>query len=322
MADLFTIDTLPTTSQAAIREFDDRYIAAQGTYSPNKWFDMLGTFSPTNSPDTTFPINQIGLLFQATKGENRFKNAIEKSIQIKSTEFDEGIKAKLMDLFTNSFAWARWQQGPSLLVTAEEWFRGKQVSTLIEAGETTLSYDGKYFFDDDHPINPGDSSVGTYDNLDVAGLDVISVANIQAQITQFRLNCKDENGNNLDFGRVALGVPTAKYEGLKNLLKKEQIASAAGTASETNPYGDGSIEVVHMPQLTDVNDWYVFAPELYSMIPPWLALKLSVPGSLATRVYDESSELFRDTGQIAYSAHIWYGFGLAFPQGIRKVTGA
>lgn len=322
MADLFTVEQLPTTSQEAVREFDDRYIAAQGTYSPKKWFDVMGVLAPTNTPHTTFPINQIGLAYQATKGESRFKQALEKFIDIKSVEFDEGIEAKLLDLYTQVFAWKRWQQGPGLLVVAEERFRGKQVATLIEAGESTLCYDGKNFFDDDHPINPGDSSVGTYDNLDIAGLDVVSVANIESQITQFRLNCKDENGEKIDFDRVAIGVPTAKYEPLKNLLKKEQVASAAGTASETNPYGDGSIEVVHMPQLTDANDWYLSAPELTQMVPPWLNLKLSVPSSLAQRVFDESSDFFLKTGKIRVSSHIWYGLGFAFPQAFRKVRGA
>jgi hypothetical protein len=321
MGNLYTVQQLPTTSQAAIREFDDRYIAAQGSFSPSKWFDLLGAFEMTNTPYTTFPVNQLSLQFQATKGESRFKQALEKSIDVKSIEFDEGIEAKLLDLFTQAFSWKRWQQGPSLLAIAEERFRAKQIATLIEAGETTLSYDGKYFFDDDHPINPGDVSLGTYDNLQATPKDPISIANIEAEITQLRLNCLDENGEKIDFTRVAIGVPSAKYEGVKNLLKKEMVAGA-GTESESNPYGDGSIDAVHMPQLTDANDWYVMAPELITMCPPWLALKLNVPGSLAARTFDEASDFFKNTGKIKYSAHIWYGFALAFPQAIRKVVGA
>lgn len=321
MADLFTIEQLPTTSQAAVREFDDRYIAAQGTFSPSKWFDMMGLFDTTNTPYTTFPINQISLAYQATKGDSRFKTALEKSIDIKSVEFDEGIEAKLLALFTESFAWKRWQQGPGLLVTAEERFRGKQIATLIEAGETTLSYDGKYFFDDDHPINPGDVSLGTYDNLQASVKDPISIANIETEISLFRQNCVDENGEKIDFTRVAICVPTPKYEGVKNLLKKEMIAGA-GTESESNPYAGGAIEVVHMPQLTDVNDWYLVATDLISMIPPWIALKLNVPASLAQRAFDENSDFFKATGKIRYSSHIWYGFGLAFPQAMRKIVGA
>jgi hypothetical protein len=322
MANLYTVDQLPTTSQAAIREFDDRYIAAQGAFSPSKWFDLLGAFESVNTPYTTFPINQLSLQFQETKGESRFKQALEKYIDVKSVEFDEGIEAKLLDLFTQAFSWKRWQQGPQLLTIAEERFRAKKIATLIEAGETTLTYDGKYFFDDDHPVNPGDSSLGTWDNLQASTKDVVSLVNIEAEITLFRQNCKDENGEKIDVNSFAICVPTEKYESVKNLLKKEMVAGS-GTESESNPYaGDGSIEVIHMPQLTDANDWYIVAKDLIAMCPPWLALKLNVPGSLAARTFDESSDFFRNTGKIKYSAHIWYGFNLAFPHAMRKIVGA
>lgn len=323
MANLFTVDQLPASSAAAIREWDDRYIAAQGTFSPSKWFDMLGAFASTNTPHTTYPISQLALDFQSTKGESRFKHATEQEINIKTTEFDEGVEAKLLDLFTQSFAWARWQQSAGLLVTAEERFRGKQLATLIEAGETTLSYDGKYFFDDDHPVNPGDPGLGTYDNLQASAKDVVSIANIEAELVEFALNCKDETGAKMDVSQFAICVPTQKYRPLKSLLNKEIIASVAGTASETNPYAmNADIEVVHMPQLTDVNDWYIIAKDLITIIPPWISLKLNVPGSLAMRTFDESSDHFLNTGRIKMSAHIWYGFGLGFPQGIRKIVGA
>jgi hypothetical protein len=132
----------------------------------------------------------------------------------------------------------------------------------------------------------------------------------------------DENGEKIDFQKIAICVPTPKFEQVKNLLSKEQIASTAGTASESNPYAGSGIEVVHMPQLTDVNDWYLVATDLIQLVPPWIALKLNVPASLAQRVFDENSDFYKATGKIRYSSHIWYGFGLAFPQGIRKIAGA
>ena len=39
---LYTQDTLPTTSQAAIREFNDRYIAAIGASKPTGWALEMG----------------------------------------------------------------------------------------------------------------------------------------------------------------------------------------------------------------------------------------------------------------------------------------
>jgi len=322
MADLFSIDQLPTTSAAAHREFDDRYIAAQGAYTPSKWFDMFGDFSPVSALHVTFPINQLSLAYQQTRGESRFKHALEKEIDVKVVEFDEGIDAKLLDLYTEVFAWKRWQQGASLLVNAEERFRGKQVATLIEAGETTLCYDGKYFFDDDHPINPGDSSLGTYDNLQASAKDPVSLANIEAEIILMQNNTFDENGDlmEVDSSQLAMLVPTEKYESVKNLVSKEIVPSSAGTASENNPYT--GLEVVHCPQFTDANDWFLVNKALISMCPPWLSLKYNAPSSLAQRTFDESSDYFKNTGKIKYSSHIYYGFAFAFPHAIRKIAGA
>lgn len=322
MTDLYTVDTLPTTSQDAIREFSEEYIAALAAYTPDMWCDRLGHFGSTNSPYTTIPISQLSLMYQQTKGDSRFKSAIEKSIDVKSVEYDEGIEAPLMDLFLHTFAYARYMQGPSLLLAAEERFRCKAVATLLENGKTTVGYDGEYFFDTDHPVNPGDPSLSTYSNYNAGALDVVSVANIEAQIALMQANTKDESGEKLsvDSADLAIGVPTAKYEAVKNLLKKEMIAGS-GTESESNPYA-GGLEVVHMPQLTDANDWYLINKRLVSMIPPWFVLKFAAPGSLSLRHFDESSDFFRNTGKIKSSSHIWYGVAYGFPQAIRRVTGA
>lgn len=323
MGNMYVADTLPTTSLAAIREFNDRYLAAQATYEPDVWSDRLCMFEGTNSPLTTFPVSALGLAFQPTRGESRFKKALEDSFDVKTVEFDEGYEAPLRDLMLSVFQYRRWQEAPKLLTIAEARFRVQQIAALLEAGASTTCYDGTYYFNATHPVDKHDSSKGTYSNYNASVLDVVSVANIEAQIALMQENTKDENGAKIavDSSQISIGVPTAKYEPLKNLLLKEQIASAAGTASETNPYA-GKLEVVHMPELTDANDWFLFNRALAQYCPPAIALKENVAASLALRNYDESSDLFRDTGKLRVSAHIWYGFALAFPQAIRLVKGA
>jgi hypothetical protein len=98
--------------------------------------------------------------------------------------------------------------------------------------------------------------------------------------------------------------------------------AGAGTESETNPYV-GKFTVVHAPELTDANDWYLVDSKLLSQgLPPWIALRYAAPDSLGLREYDESTDFFKDTGRIKVSSHIWWGFCLAFPHAIRKVPGA
>ena len=79
---LYTISTLPADDQAAIREFNDRYIAAIGAAPAPTWAD-LGDLFPSSSPMVTFPVSNFALKYQQTEGENRFKTFLSKSFDLK-----------------------------------------------------------------------------------------------------------------------------------------------------------------------------------------------------------------------------------------------
>lgn len=323
---LYTFDVLPTTSAAAIREFDERYLAAVGASKPSGWADLFGAMVPTSAPMVTFPVSQLRTKYQRTEGESKFKKLRESSFDLKAEEFDDGYEAKLLDLFQKVYAYRNWQQAPGRLVLAEEQFRHNSIATLIEAGTSTLCVDGQNFFATSHPCNMGDSTVGSaWSNYQSSPLDVVSVTNLAAEVTNMR-QVKDENGNRLGVDPDTIIVPVEKYEGLKNLLAQNLILGAATSATSNgtvnNPYM-GRFNVVVAKELTDVNDWYLLDSKLISGgLSPWISLRQTVPGSLSLRTYDESSDYFKNTGNIKMSSHIWYGFGLALPHAIRKIVGA
>lgn len=315
---LYTIDTLPTTSAEAIREFDDRYLAAQGVVQPDSWAETLGDFSPVSSPRVTYPISQVSGKYIATTGDSQFKTLQETSFDIKVSEFDLGYEAKLMDLYTEIYSYRKWKNVPNLFMTGEANHRADNIASLIEANPTL--WDGKALFATDHPANFFEPAKGSFSNFNAAALDVESVANIAAQITIMR-GVLDENGKKMGVNPDVLLLPTAKFESVKNLLSQAMIPNAAGTASMNNPYQNG-LTCIHVPQLTDANDWYLVDSKLIKMLPAWTALKFTPPGSLGLRTFDESSDFFKATGKIKVSSHIWYGFGAVFPHAIRRVTGA
>lgn len=317
---LYTIDLLPSTSQAAIREFQDRYLAALGAAKANGWADRLGALVPTSSPMVTYPVSQLRTKYKKAQGENSAKTMQDKSFDIKTQEFEDGFEAELLKLTTEVFAYRRWQEAPARLVLAEERFRHAQIAALLEAGTTTACVDGKNFFATDHPANMF-ASVGTFSNYQSSTKDVVSIANLETEVTAM-MGVLDENGDKMGIRPDTILVPVEKAEPLKNLLKKEMIAGS-GTESESNPYLNGfNVEVV--PEFTDANDWYLVDSKAIKAqgIEPWVALRQTVPQSLALRVYDESSDFFRDHGRLKISSHIWYGFGLALPHAIRLVKGA
>lgn len=326
----YSISELPKTSQDAIREFDDRYIAAIGSTPPSSWAD-LGDMFPTSSPMLTLPISTLALRYQKTEGESRFRGMLEKSMDLKVEELDEGIEAKLTDLLTQSYAYRQWQSGPSRLMEAEAQLRTDSLAALLEAGESTVwgaslanpsGVDGVNFFSASHLCNPMDAGSTTWSNYQSVGADCLDVAVLKSEIAAMQ-GVLDVNGRKMGIDPDTIIVPTAKYEALKFVLAQAIMLDSTGVAGVTNPYTN-RLQVVHARELTDVNDFYlVDSRALARGLPPFFSMRWTTPNpALSLRYYDESSDFFKDTGRIKVSSHIWYGFGLAFPHAIRKVKGA
>jgi len=324
---LYEFDKLPATSGAAITEFLDRYIAAQGVVLPPAWVDDYGDTAPINAPKVTFPITQVSGGYVESNGENRFKSMQEKSFDVKVLEFDMGYEARALDLFQNVYAVRKWNEAPQRFTVAEQNHRAKKIAELLELGTATTCWDGKNFFATDHPANVSDSSAGTFSNYNAAGLDPNSIANLMAEITSM-MSVKDENGEKLGVDPDTILLPTAKYMTVSALLAQAQISATSGTGQPntgittmSNPLL-GKLRAVHVPQLSDANDWYLVDSKLVRALPPWAALRYAAPDSLGLRTWDESSDFYKDTGKIKVSSHIWYGFALVFPHAIRLIAGA
>lgn len=322
---LYTSDQLPADDIAAIREFDDRYLASIGAAPPPSWSD-LGDLFPTSSPMVTFPISSLALKYQQTEGESRFKTLLSKSFTVKTEEFDCGVEAKLLDLTQELFAYRNWQMGPARMMIAEARHRNRSIVTLLEAGASTAWVDGLNFFSAAHLSDLNNPASATWSNYNSSGSTVVSVTNIQTEVTAMQ-GALDENGEKIGADPDTILVPTATYEPLKNLLAKEMIlettTSPGNLAAPTNNPYKGRFNVVHVPELSDANDWYLVDSKLRasSGLAPWISMRYTKPNpSLQLRYYDESSDFFKDTGRIKVSSHIWYGFALGFPHAIRKIT--
>lgn len=323
---LYEIQKLPTTSQEAIREFNDRYIASLGVFEPTGWADTLGALETTAAPMVTFPVSQLATKYQLTKGESKFKTLGEESFDIKTAEYDDGYEAKLIDIFQQSFAVRRWNEAAARFPTAEAAHRHHAIATLLHAGATTLLYNGgveggitENFFDTALPANLFDPDKGTFSNYNASGSAPLTVAIIEAEVKAMQEEVKDENGDLVMPIPDTLIVPAAYFEPVKNMLKKDMIANTAGTAGESNPYMNGFTVVPMREDKSGGADWYLVDSKLAAVLPPWMSLRQDVPPALALRWFDEASDYFKSTGKLRVTSHIWYGFGLGFPHAIRKI---
>jgi hypothetical protein len=233
-------------------------------------------------------------------------------------------------LVTKSFAYRKWTDASSRFAPAEQVHVARSLATLLEAGTSTLNAwegSGIYFFDASHPANFADASAGTWSNYQSGALDCNSVGNILAECTAMETQVLDETGQKLAVSPDVIMLPTQKYRIVDALLKQAQVAPASGTnvpssgaTTMSNPLM--GLRAVHNPHLTDANDWYLIDSKLVRTLPPWAALRYSPGLALELRVFDESSDFFKNTGKIKVSSHIWYGFGLVMPHAIRKIVGA
>ena len=363
----YTFDQLPTTSAAAIREFNDRYLAAIGASRPTGWADTLGEMVPTDRPMETFPVSQLRTMYRRTQGESKFKKLGEKSFDVKVEEFDDGYEARLIDLFEKVFAYRNWQRAPERLVLAEEQHRHLQIATILDGtgdrsgavgsandpgGLERVCVDGVDFFATTHPANMTDPSVAspttgskTWSNYQDTAKNVLgstatgntgtfSLDLLQAEVISMQNGVLDENGLLLGARPDTIIVPTDYEEPLTNMLSVDRIlASIASGTTPFNPaaaavdnFYKGKFNVVGAKEFTQASgstaDWYlVDSKMLKAGVEPWVSLRQTVPTSLALRVFDESSDFFKNTGNLKLSSHIWYGFALALPHAIRRIKG-
>lgn len=329
MALLNPATLLPSSSQDALEMWDERFTAAQLLAAPQTWVDELGEVHAVPALSTKYPMAFLALKFLENKArEGRFRTIGEKECELTVAEYSDGVEIDYIKVITNTFSAKRWADSAAGMVQAEQFFKLKLIAAALEANTATCGWDDLALFHDSHLCNPKDPNSATFDNLQATGKDVSDIAKLEEEIT-LMAEVLDVNGDRLGVMPTHIGVPPAKFQKIKNTLKQDFIPSTAtpgaGTTTMRNPYNDGSLTVVRMDQLTDVNDWFLFDMGLISRgVVPWTLAKLALNGldALETRRHDTDSEMFKKTGRIGVSKHIYYGSKFLFPHAIRRVAGA
>lgn len=319
MAKLFTHDQLPATSAEAIQQFDERYLQAISAAQPSDWASRF--VIPVPAPLMKFPIALMSMRFRETQEQSgRFKTMAEASFDLSVVEYDAGYEAKALDLFTNTFAYRNWARTAESFVKGEARHIARELVTLLESGTgTTLdtcAWDKLEFFTTDHKANPKDPAAGTFSNYQATPADPTDLTKISDEATAMRL-VKDENGDKLGVEPDEIWLPTEKFQKVSDKLNQDFLANG-----ESNPI-KGKFKPVHVPEFKDSNDFYLVDSKLLAQgIDPMIAAKYQAPDTLGLRFWDEASDFYKDTGKLKVAAHIWTGFKLVFPHGIRRVAGA
>ncbi len=326
MALLNPATVLPSSSRDAQEIFDERFNAAQLLATPQTWASELGEVLTTPALETKYPMSMLALKFREAKTmEGSFETIGEKDCDLTVAEYQAGVEIELAKLRTNAFVAKRWADSAAGFVAAEQQFILKTLADALVANAAgACGWDDLALFHDTHLCNPKDSGSSTFDNLQASTKDVVSLTNLEAEITLMANGVLDVNGHLLGVMPTHIGVPPAKFQGLKNLLKQDFVPNSAGTATMRNPYNDAGLTVVCMNQLSDNNDWYLFDMNLISKgVPPWAVAKFDGGSEFGLRHWDMSnSDACRKKSTIAVSYHVMYGYKFLFPHAVRKIAGA
>lgn len=191
-------------------------------------------------------------------------------------------------------------------------FEDELVATALEAGTSALCWDGQYFFDTDHPIDPDSvSTSNTFDNDRALALNHANYGTVLQAFKDFR---SVDNYPVGDAGSYVLMVPTALELTARSILNDQYITPATAfilattTGASPNPFV-GSARLVVNRYLTDTTRWYLFASD--GILKP---LMLQRRTGIETFETDESSEIYYNEGIYRFGSNARLNVSYALPQ--------
>lgn len=126
------------------------------------------------------------------------------------------------------------------------------VVEALQAGGATVTYDGQFFFDTDHPVDVYDSSKGTQTNKYTA--KPLSPANYE-DVRQKTMTLKGEDGRPLGLIPNLLLVPPQLEATGRRLVEAEYVAESSAGVTNINR---GSAKLLVMPKLAnEPTVWYL-----------------------------------------------------------------
>jgi len=331
------IETFGTSSQRALEEFRLEYNMALAA-EPRTWAEEIGNALPNGALKTTFPLNFDAVGYQKKLAENAPAAVAQtKEVEVTKEEFFAGKQVKLRRLQMGDFAYVQnWSQQAQQLARARVVLRNKLVAALLVANGTWAP-DGQNFFSATHKVNPFDANIklrssATWSNyqssaapLAVGALSVEKATSIQVA---------QANGEELEHEYDAILVPSALKETANDILSvKDVILDAAASLNSVsnvfgpvkNPHFNSGLvytKAAHLPQHATPasSDWYLYSRSAIAAgLTPWV---ISEDAADDLRTWDESSDFYKNTGDIKVTSNVYIAAAFMWPHSIRLVKGA
>lgn len=329
------------SSQRALEEFRLEFNTTLVS-SPVPWSEQLGVLLPGGSLKDTYPLVFYAIKYRELGAQNpeaTNPNSVDVSVQKK--QFAAAATAQLLRLMKGDFAYIQaWGTNAAQMARARVNLRNELVTALLEGGtagywgqtkDQPTGIDGQPFFSATHKVNPFDPKMkylgsATWSNYQSAATP-LNANNLTAEKASF-LKVPGPDGQSLASRATGLLNPTTLDEAARLLLTVQDIilqdsAAKDASAAVRNEHFQSGFEHIWGPQLagTDATaNYYLFSRETIGRgLPPWV---LAEDSAEEVRVWDESSDFYKDSGFIKIGSYVFCNAALLYPQGIRLVKGA
>ncbi len=289
---------IPAVVEAAFNGFDTQF--AKGYSAAETFWQKVAMKTMSSHEQETYAWPDLLPSLREWVGSRVFNNAVaqaqvvvnkkyEGSMELDRTRFEDdslGLFNAQAEMLGQAAA-----QWPDLLLAA-----------CIEAGSSTLTFDGQYFFDTDHPIDTtGEVTASTQSNLYTA--TALSAANVQT-VWAGMTNLKGRNNQPMAVNPRLIMVPPALRKTALDIANAELV-----NGGDTNVLR-GTVDVLINPFLTSATTWYMM--DVSKPIKPFLFQLRSAPHTTMKNKEEDDNVFEQDVYRYGVRARGNAGYGLYF----------
>lgn len=253
--------TVPATLSSLYTAFDARYQGGYQRAAP--WWNKIATEVASSTRSNTYHWAVLSGALREWIGERLVKHLAMRGHTIENKDWEYTLELERNDIDDFQLG-LKAMEAENAGAAAAKW-KDQMLVTLLKAAESTIAYDGQYFFDTDHPKNSDNTGAGTFANLVTS--TPLTPDNFEAQMAAFSLQV-DEGGEIMGLRATHLMIPPQLQSMGRRILSAEFVPSTAGTATQSN-VNVGAAELLIIPELGyDATSWYLL--DLSKPIKPFV----------------------------------------------------
>lgn len=311
------MDITPTNLKFLFQQFERQFNAMFGA-TEVAWPAYASEF-PSKTKESVYGwLAQFGGM-RRWEGSRQAVDAVGRAYTLRNIAFERTVELDRDDIFFDQYGF--FGAVVENLAMAAKTLQDQETADAVTHGKERVCWDGQNFFDDDHPVNPDDASLGTYSNNLVGAAYNMATdpkgcwAAAKAQMKKF----KDDGGKPLnavpdtilvgpDLEDAALTVAQASTI-VKTIQNVEATQNVAG-AGVTNIYA-GKVNVVVSPWLAlyDATAAYVLCTKKPVKPFVWQSAKAA---TLLARINPEDPKVF-DCKKFTYGVDALGAAGYGLP---------